>query len=646
MPHDAPLGPAPERRPSDPSATVDAWIDDLRCGDVILHARRPHPRDGAAETLRFRDPVRVHRLPAGADPGPLFDALDRELAAGFAVAGRLNYEAGYALVGVAGAPTAPYADGWFGVYRPERVERIAHGDRPLPVGAAATAAGAPDPSDLAWAWDAERWRTAVARVQEALRAGESYQANLTTRLTFPAPDVRATYRTLSAAQPTAFGALLDDGEVRIASVSPELFLRVARTRDGLRVTTRPMKGTVARGADASDDDRRAAWLRADAKSRAENVMIVDLLRNDLGRVARPGGVRVPALFEVERYRSVLQLTSTVEADLPDDATLGALLRATFPCGSITGAPKVRTMELLRDLEDGPRGAYTGAIGHAWPAPDGGLGRAVFSVAIRTVAVHGGTGTLGIGGGIVIDSDPGDEHDEVRAKARFLTDPAPPLVLIETMRAEGRTVLRREAHLARLARSASAHDVPLDPASVQRALDEALTVAPSAGPLRVRLTVDEVGTPTVTTAAHEGPAPDAGPARLAWAVPTVDPTHRRQRHKTSDRVLYDRASAWARAHGVDEVLFRTPSGRIAEGAITNLFVRRPEERTLRTPPVTDGALPGVLRAELLAHGEAVEASLTPADLEGAELFVGNALRGLRPAVLTGARFDPDGVSGSG
>lgn len=634
-----------------PGATIDRWIDDLRAGDVVLHARRPDRRDPHAASLRFRDPVRVHRLPAGGDVEPFLQRLDEELQAGFALAGYLTYEAGYALVGVSGAPEPPHAAAWFGAYDPRRVGRIDHPGRPLPLADPHPSVPSARTTGLRWAWTPERWREAVGRVHEALRSGDSYQANLTTRATMPVADARALYRAVSASQPTAYGALLDDGEIRLVSVSPELFLRVDPGPSGLGVTTRPMKGTAPRGADVGADDRAAAWLRADPKSRAENVMITDLLRNDLGRVARSGGVRVPALFEVERFRSVLQLTSTVEADLAPDVGLADLLRATFPCGSITGAPKRRTMELLRDLEDAPRGAYTGAIGYALPAGDGcdgtGLGSAVFSVAIRTVTVQDGVGTLGVGGGIVIDSDPEAEHREVHAKAGFLSDPAPPLFLIETMRAEGRTVLRWERHLARATRSAAYHQVPLDPDRLAREVADALAATPGASTPgavhRVRLTIDEAGDPTVTVAPHRDPDPDADPdaavARVAWAVPRVSAGLARQRHKTSDRELYDRATAWARATGTDEVLFRERSGRIAEGAISTVFVRRPGEGRLLTPPVADGALPGVLRAELLERGQATERSLTPSDLDGAELWIGNALRGMRRAVLGDARFDP-------
>lgn len=377
-------------------------------GSVHLDAGRAD-RDGA-HGLHFEAPLAVETLARGQDPRDLYARLHAHLDAGRWVAGYLTYEAAHARHGLpTPAGDAPLA--WFGVYDGPRRERRGVGPvdgRPPPRAASGVAAGA-------FAPDRATWRRRIAAVHAALAAGESYQANLTGRLAFDAPHGGfVAYRAWLAAHPVPFAAYLrPDAAREIVSLSPELFLR----SDGDVVWTRPMKGTAPRLADPRLDAGQADALVADAKTRAEHVMIVDLLRNDLGRIAAPGGVDVPALFEAERYATVWQVTSTVRARLPAalrGRALGPALDAAFPCGSITGAPKRATMALLHTLEDGPRGAYCGAIGYA--APDG---RFVFNVAIRTAEIAGGRGVLGLGGGIVVDSDADAEYDEALLKGRFV-----------------------------------------------------------------------------------------------------------------------------------------------------------------------------------------------------------------------------------
>ena len=377
-------------------------------GSVHLDAGRAD-RDGA-HGLHFEAPVAVETLAAGDDPADLYARLQAHLDAGRWVAGYLAYEAAHARHGLP-LPTGGPPLAWFGAYdRPARERRSAGpvdgAPPPRPASGVTPGRFTPDPAT---------WRRRIAAVQAALRAGETYQVNLTGRRAFDAPHGGfAAYRAWLAAHPVPFAAYLrPDADREIVSLSPELFLR----SDGDAVWTRPMKGTAPRLADPHRDARQADALVADAKTRAEHVMIVDLLRNDLGRVAEAGGVDVPALFEVERYATVWQVTSTVRARLPAalrGRALGPALEAAFPCGSVTGAPKRATMALLHDLEDGPRGAYCGAIGYA--APDG---RFVFNVAIRTAEVAGGRGVLGLGGGVVVDSDADAEYDEALLKGRFM-----------------------------------------------------------------------------------------------------------------------------------------------------------------------------------------------------------------------------------
>ncbi len=374
-------------------------------GTVRLDSGRSDA-DGAHD-LRFAAPLRTVRIEPGDDPGAALEALQAELDRGRWLAGYLAYEAGYPLLGL---PLPPWVDGplgWFGVYDgpvdPGRDDAGASDDVP--------ASGA---RDFAFAPSRGRWRRQVADVHERIRAGATYQLNLTGRMRFRAEAGGwAAYRAWSRAHPVPFGAYLrPSADHEIVSLSPELFVR----SDGTRVWTRPMKGTAPRGRDPAEDERGVERLRCDPKTRAENVMIVDLLRNDLGRVAAFGSVRVDPLFAVERYASLLQMTSTVRAELrPELRGRGwaATVAALFPCGSVTGAPKRATVEAIAEIEGRPRGAYTGAIGYA--APDG---RFAMSVAIRTAEVRGLDGVIGLGCGVLIDSDADAEYDEALLKGAF------------------------------------------------------------------------------------------------------------------------------------------------------------------------------------------------------------------------------------
>ena len=378
-------------------------------GTVLLDGPRPDADTGGRGGLLFARPRDVLAAQTYDEVGPLLAALDRALGAGRHVAGFLSYEAGYALEpGAFPDPPPPEPGvglGWFGVY-----------DAPEVVPADAIDAGlaglAPRLSPPRLAITEAAYLGAVAQIKERIRAGDVYQVNLTAPFRFAASDALALFAALRRRQRVAYGAWVRTERAAVASVSPELFFRV----DGGTITARPMKGTAPRGATARADDRLAAALVASPKDRAENLMIVDLLRNDLARVARPGSVAVPALFQAERYPTVTQMTSTVTAQRRPDARLSDVLRALFPCGSVTGAPKIRAQQVIRQLEAGPRGVYCGAIGHAAPG-----GNAAFSVPIRTAVVQGEQARYDVGSGVVWDSDPAAEYAECLLKARVLTD---------------------------------------------------------------------------------------------------------------------------------------------------------------------------------------------------------------------------------
>ena len=500
----------------------------------------------------------------------------------------------------------------------------------------ADAAGPAGTLGLAASVDRAAFTRAIERIHEAIRAGETYQVNYTYRLLGAAHGTPlALYRRLRARQPVAYGAFvaLPEGDA-VLSCSPELFLR----GEAGALTARPMKGTAARIATPEADSETARLLADDAKNRAENLMIVDLMRNDLGRVAATGSVRVPELFAIEPYATVFQMTSTVQARLHPGTGFADLLRAVFPCGSITGAPKHHTMDLIAALETTPRGLYTGALG--WveaPRGEARVGDFCLSVAIRTVTLGAerddGTRALalGVGAGIVLDSTAADEFDECRLKARFLTGLDPGFALFETMRAarEG-GIAHLDQHLARLAGSAGALGFAFDEAALRAAL-QAQVAALVPGPHRLRVTLAHDGSLRFA-AAPLAPLADA-PVRLVIAETPLALRRPLAAHKTTLREVYDAGLGAAERAGAFDSLYFDARGRLVEGARSNVFVRL--EGRWWTPPLADGPLPGVMRARLLADPawQAGERSIGRDDLARAEaIAVCNALRGALPATL--------------
>jgi para-aminobenzoate synthetase/4-amino-4-deoxychorismate lyase len=491
--------------------------------------------------------------------------------------------------------------------------------------------------------DRTAFHAAIASIHEAIRAGETYQVNFTYRLDFAAYGAPVSlYRRLRARQPVPFGVFIalppahtsDNGPTHVLSCSPELFVR---HRSG-KLTAKPMKGTAPRRGVMEGDSETARHLHLDTKNRAENLMIVDLLRNDLGRIARTGSVKVPGLFDVESHATVFQMTSTVEAELAPGIGFAQLLRATFPCGSITGAPKHHTMDLIAGLESTPRGLYCGAIG--WidaPAPGQAIGDFCLSVAIRTLTLGPDrdglrAGRLGIGAGIVLDSEAEDEFKECQLKGRFLTGLDPGLSIFETMHATRDGGVRHlERHLSRLERSACALGFGWDENELREALQAELDRLPPQTPHRLRLALDRVGRLEL----KRQPLTElpAGPVRLRLEPEPLPAARPLSAHKTTLRGEYDAGIAAAEAEGAFDSLFFTPDGRLVEGGRTNVFLKL-DGRWL-TPPLADGALPGVMRSLLLDDPAwaAAERTLTRDDLARAEaVVVCNALRGALPANL--------------
>jgi len=542
----------------------------------------------------FSAPLKVIQVDLPAEVPAALAAVEAALAAGHHVAGWLGYELGYVLEPRLAGPVSPGPLLQLGVFGPPT------GEAPPPGGRAYAGPLKPE-------WNQSQYAGRFARVKDYIAAGDIYQANLSFRARFAfAGEPRILYEQLRAQSGAAHCAYVDYGP-SILSLSPELFFDFAANG---KITVRPMKGTAPR---QGDDQHEVEALAASPKDRAENLMIVDLIRNDLSRIAQAGSVQVSDLFKVETYPTLHTMVSTVTATKRKDAGVADILRALFPCGSVTGAPKIRAMEVLRELEASPRGAYCGAIGHF--APDGS---ARFNVAIRTLTVWGDEGELGIGGGVVQDSRADSEYAECLLKARFFEAGRRPLELIETLRWE-QDFVRLDSHLARMAGSAKVFGLAFDRAEAHAALAKA--VAGKRGPLRVRLTLNEAG-------AHDAIVHELPPNPSLWTY-AISPerTDSRDlflRHKTNWRDLYENE---VKRLGTDEVIFVNERGEITEGARSNVFVMR--DGTLLTPPLTAGVLDGRLRAELIAGGKAREAVLTLDDLQD-EIWFGNSLRGLIPA----------------
>jgi para-aminobenzoate synthetase / 4-amino-4-deoxychorismate lyase len=581
-------------------------------GTVLLHDNAP---DGG-ESLLFQRPHRVLTTRHRSEVAHLLGEAETAVDEGFHLAGWLSYELGLLFEERLAGRVPTQTDEpllWLGIYdAPQRLSRpqawtwlLEHCGEGMP----GIAAPVPDVSR-------DEYGTAFAQVMEYIRAGDVYQVNLT----FPARfrlsgSPAALYRDLCLRQPVPHGALVATGEHHVLSLSPELFVQ-SRGHD---MMTRPMKGTIARGADREDDRAHIARLQADEKTRAENLMIVDLLRNDLGRIAEIGSVSVDGLFAVETYPSLHQMTSTVRARRTHGTGLVDVLRALFPCGSVTGAPKIRAMQIIDEVERAPRGVYTGSIGHV--APGGDLR---FNVAIRTAVIDAaGHGRICVGGGVVADSDVDAEYDEALLKLGFLSGVHAPFGLIETLLWDGAEFWLLERHMRRLARSAAQLGIAVDRAAAEGALRHG--VDGRAERLRVRLLVLEDGRVEVDCT----PLGPTASLRFAVAPLPVLSTDPLLRHKTTRRAVYDapRAEMAARL-GVDEVVFCNERGELTEGSFTNLFVRAGGR--LLTPPLSCGLLPGTLREEVLETGEADEAVLTLNDLRSAqEVFLGNSVRGLVP-----------------
>ena len=580
-------------------------------GDVdSVEARFDDPRADAPRSLLLSEPYRIMVARTLDEVRSVVSAAEGEADSGGWVAGFVSYEAGpafdEALVVAPASPTLPLV--WFAAFRSASRESARRGGD--------YALGRWEPEI-----DEDAYRDAIRSIQELITAGDTYQTNFTFRLrgSFEG-DARTFYADLLDAQRGGYHAYLVANNHTIVSASPELFFRW----DGRRIETRPMKGTMPRGRWEREDREERERLLTSGKDRAENVMIVDLLRSDLGRLARFGTVKVEQLFEIERFETVWQMTSTIAAETRPAIGLVDVFEAMFPCGSVTGAPKSRTMEIIQSLEASPRGVYCGAIGVLAP-PASGRPKAEFSVAIRTVVIDNddGSAEYGVGGGVVHESTAASEYEEAMVKARVLNMRRAHVTLLETMRWDpGTGIWMLDRHLNRLRASARYFGIELPEAAVGALLASIHSVSP----LRVRLLVPQDGEPTIETNAMGGSPAILGLALDDVPIDRADPF---RYHKTTRRDSYEAASR--RHPTADDVLLFNDRREAVETTRSNIAVRLEDEWL--TPPLSAGCLPGTYREELIDHGALREHPLFIEDVMDAdELAVINSVRGWRAAKL--------------
>ncbi len=604
---------------------------------VFLDNNKPPAKGskiGQAAAYLFQEPLDLITANTPGDVSAAFEKIQGCLDAGYYIAGWISYEAGLTFepkLTVLSRPShgAPLLS--FGVYK-EQIKLTSQASEAY--WAEISAREGYELSNVRLNISRSEYESAAAKIHQYLKAGDIYQVNFTLKSLFNfTGSPESYYAAMRKAQQVEYGAFIKSDDQTVLSLSPELFFQ----KKGRKIHVRPMKGTCPRGRNLEEDQHNVNFMKNDEKNRAENLMIVDLLRNDLAKISAPASVKLKSLYDVEKYRTLFQMTSTIEAEAPEDVGAIDLIRALFPCGSVTGAPKIRAMEIISELEKGPRGIYTGAIGYM--APDGDC---CFNVPIRTVTIDAeGRGEMGIGSAIVADSRAAEEYDECLLKAKFATGNFRDFDLIETMRWSARDDCQKEAggldfldlHMSRLISSARYFDFACDvPAILSDLKNHILWLDPETS-WKVRLLLSKDGEISITSMPLKSMPGDKlsehKPAMITLSDITVDSRDPMRFHKTTDRHIYDQElQDHQKKHGSYDVIFKNESGVLTEGTFNNIFLKK--EGILYTPPLDCGVLGGVLRQSLIEDPavKIVEKPLTLSDLRRADhIYMGNSVRGL-------------------
>lgn len=455
---------------------------------------------------------------------------------------------------------------------------------------------------------AEDYEKAISQIHHHLRQGDTYQVNYTVQLKQDlSANPFAIYNRMVVEQEAGYNAYVEHDEMAVISMSPELFFE----QNDRELTTRPMKGTTQRGVTDQEDLAQASWLEQDSKNRSENMMIVDLLRNDMNRISEVGSEHVERLCQVEQYSTVWQMTSTIKSQLRLDVDLVAIFRSLFPCGSITGAPKIATMGIIKDLEPQPRGVYCGTIGLLLPN-----GRRIFNVAIRTIQLYKGQAIYGVGGGITWDSTWESEYREVHQKSAVLYRKQARFKLIITGKISQKRLLFEDQHLERLTKASRYFAYPFDPEELRQKIEEECQACDSHQDYRLRITISKSGEIELSRQILTPLSPSFCKAKLCLQEADLNQafTYFKTTHRPHLRL------------GEQEKIYHNKSGELLETSIGNLVLKI--NGKLYTPPISQGILPGIYRQHLLETGQVEEKVLTVPDLDQAEAVYGcNAVRGL-------------------
>ncbi|MFH0925679.1 MAG: aminodeoxychorismate synthase component I [bacterium] len=463
----------------------------------------------------------------------------------------------------------------------------------------------------------KEYKNNINTIKDYIKSGDTYQVNYTTKYLFNfSGSPYSLYCDLRDKQEVSYSAVIKKDDHFILSFSPELFFE----KKGNKIRVKPMKGTVRRGRTVEEDGQNSRWLAQDLKNQSENIMIVDLLRNDLGRMSKTGTVKLSNKYHIEKYNTLFQMTSEIKSTLNLNISIRDLLKNLFPSGSITGAPKIKTMEIIRKLEREERGLYTGSIGFFGPKQ-----RAIFNIAIRTLYLQGNKGEMGVGSGIVYDSDPGNEFEESCLKADFLLKSYPPFYLLETISWARGSFKRLRRHLARLKKSASYFNFPCDEKMIMAKLNGLEKNLSPQKIYKVRLLLTREG--SISLEKHE-----ITPKTTEKKIITLSEVSTLSDdvflfHKTTNRALYNSEHARYQAEGFFDVIFKNERGEITEGAISNIFIKKGGYRY--TPPISCGLLNGVYRQYLLENKKNIhEKVLYEEDIYGAEaIYLTNSIRGM-------------------
>lgn len=591
-------------------------FNNTRCDSVVTQSTPQllfefADSDGIQRPLTFLNPIHIISAYSLEEVIPSIEQLQDFLQAGYYVAGWLSYEAAPAFLSniqSSKGSDVPYL--WFGVYDEPKEGDVLH--RPLhPV------------SHLSWhpTTSLEKYRQGIQAIKEAIAQGITYQVNYTLRMQshWEQRDPLSFYRQLTNVQQASYTAYLDTGRFQVLSASPELFFRI----DHSVITTRPMKGTMARGLTPEEDRKNREWLAQSEKNRAENVMIVDLLRNDLGQIAQQGTIEVPRLFAIETYPTVFQMTSTITAKLAEEIQPLDILRALFPCGSITGAPKRSTMDVIDTIEDTPRDVYCGAIGFWTPQ-----GNAIFNVPIRTVLIDSDkqTATYGVGGGITWDSTAEGEYEEVLMKSAILQKATSSFELLESILLEEGSYWLEDYHAQRIAHSAKLLGFLCDLSIYQELLIQFAHKHPT-GSWKVRVTLNHLGQWNLSGQPIQ-PINESQPITLATSP--ISRNHPYLYHKTTEREIYHHHKQ-SNPDSFD-VLLWNEQGELTEFTIGNLVLEK--DGVLYTPPISSGLLGGTFRQHLIQSGKIHEKILLKDDLDQAtQIWLINSVRGWVPVHIS-------------